>query len=311
MADQVEIAIDLGFTSGKGILLQGSSGCSPCCAGVGTLYYSIPAIVLDGSSSRIEIGGRRIELTSGKFWMDHQWGTGFLPSGAPVSDPLRAAAFFSKPGPGGWDWFPLQFDDGWEITVAAMHSNNYLQFYFQTGPNPPGVMIVPVSGKIMDPQAVTRDIKGTLNVTEWVRATHTNDTAYPPSGSWYPNRWEFSFPDAPVQLRELVMLPLVSGGQMGYFGNGAEYLEGATVLQSPDGRAIGVGFGEATAYAHTQSLQAKMANLPEGDATMQLLKRPEPGAFERLSATLYLLWPPNGRQLKSVLECCGQNGLTA
>src|SRR5581483_6850074 len=49
MTEPVEIAIDLGFSSGKGILLQGSSGCSPCCAGVGTLYYSIPAIVLDGS----------------------------------------------------------------------------------------------------------------------------------------------------------------------------------------------------------------------------------------------------------------------
>lgn len=307
--DHAEMAIDLTFASGKGVLLQGGNGCSPCCGGIGTLYYSIPRLVLT-EQSWAEIDGNRIALTSGTFWMDHQWGTGFLPSGAPVNAPLRAASLLATPSPGGWDWFPLQFDNDYEITVAAMHSASNSKYYFQTGPEPPGVMSVPVAGKIMDPQAVTSDIKGTLNVTDWVRATQSNDAAYPPSGAWYPNRWEFTFdPPAPVDLRTVVMTPIVAGGQMGYFANGAEYLEGATKLSAPDGRHIGTGFAEATNYAKATPLQAKLAGLPHDNATMELLERPAPSAFERLGAMLYTLWPPNARELKRVLECCSKNGL--
>jgi len=309
-SDHAEIAIDLTFSSGKGILLQGGSGCSPCCAGIGTLYYSIPRLVLAPESS-LEIDGSRIELRSGTFWMDHQWGTGFLPSGAPMSAPLRAASRLAVPSPGGWDWFPLQFDNNYEITVAAMHSASNLKYYFQTGPEPPGVMTVPVAGKIMDPQAVTSDIKGTLSVTDWVRATHSNDAAYPPSGAWYPNRWEFTFGDpAPAGLRSVVMKPIVDGGQMGYFANGAEYLEGATTLHAPDGRHIGTGFAEATNYAKTQPLQAKLAGLPGNEETAKLLAAPPASPLEKLGATLYLLWPPNAKELKSVLACCSKNGLS-
>lgn len=309
--DHAELAIDLRFSKGKGILLQGAGGCSPCCAGIGTLYYSIPGIVLE-PGSWLETDGSRVELESGIFWMDHQWGTGFLPSGAPMSAPLRAASVLATPSPGGWDWFPLQFDDNYEITVAAMHAQANSRFYFQTGAKPPGVMTVPVSGKLMNPQAETCDLKGTLSVTDWVKATHSNDAAYPPTGSWYPNRWEFTFSDpAPAHLRSVVMTPLVTGGQMGYFANGAEYLEGGTKLSGPDGRQIGTSFAEATNYANTQAFQAKLAGLPTDEATMKLLKRPVPSALDKLAALLYTLWPPNAKELKRVLDCCSKNGLSS
>ena len=105
------------------------------------------------------------------------------------------------------------------------------------------------------------------------------------------------------------MTPVVAGGQMGYFANGAEYLEGGTELRSPAGALIGVGFAEATNYAKTVTLQAELAGLPAGDRTMNLLARPEPSAWERIGATVYLLWPPNARELKGVLACCHENGL--
>ncbi len=308
--DHAAIAIDLTFSSGKGILLQGGEGCAPCCAGIGTLYYSIPGLVLATGSS-IEINGNSIDLMSGSFWMDHQWGTGFLPSGAPMNAPLRAASLLATPSPGGWDSYPMQFDDNYEITVAAMHAAANSAFYFQTGPNAPGVMTVPVAGKMMDPQAVTHDIKGILRVTDWVRATNSNDAAYPPSGTWYPNRWEFTFGDpAPPHLRNVVMTPLVAGGQMGYFANGAEYLEGATELSTPEGRQIGTSFAEATNYANTRAFQATLAGLPGDEKTMKVLERPAASGLERLGAALYLLWPPHARNLKSVLECCSKNGLS-
>lgn len=310
-APHAEIAIDLTFSSGKSILLQGGNGCAPCCGGIGTLYYSIPRLLIDRAGSSVEINGERIELVSGTFWMDHQWGTGFLPTGAPTVAPLRAASLLAGPSPDGWDWYPLQFDDNYEITVAAMHTTKNKDFYFQTGPEPPTTMTVAVAGKMMDPQAVTHDIKGSLKVTDWVRATHTNDASYPPSQTWYPNRWEFSFgAPAPEHLREVVMTPVVSTGQTGYFANGAEYLEGATTLSTPSGRSIGTSFAEATAYADTTKIQARLAGLSEDEHTLKLLAPVTASPLERLGATLYLLWPPNASELKSVLACCSKNGLS-
>ena len=80
---------------------------------------------------------------------------------------------------------------------------------------------------------------------------------------------------------------------MGYFANGAEYLEGGTKLSAPDGRQIGTGFAEATNYANTQAFQAKLAGLPADEATMKLLQRPVPSALDKLAALLYTIWPPN------------------
>jgi len=81
-------------------------------------------------------------------------------------------------------------------------------------------------------------------------------------------------------------------------------------LSTPEGGRIGTSFAEAANYDNTQSLQAKLAGLPAGETTMNLLERPTISDLERLGATLYLLWPPNARELKNVLECCSKNGLS-
>ncbi len=53
----VQFSMDITFTGGKGYLLQGDDGCSPCCDGVGTLYYSIPGLALDPEVSNLTIDG--------------------------------------------------------------------------------------------------------------------------------------------------------------------------------------------------------------------------------------------------------------
>jgi hydroxyneurosporene synthase CrtC len=93
----VPIAIDITLKSGKGYLLQGADGCEPCVGGLGTRYYPIPNMIVDASRSRITIGDSAIDLASGTFWMDHQWGVGMIPPGASPDEVLRAAA-----GSGRW-----------------------------------------------------------------------------------------------------------------------------------------------------------------------------------------------------------------
>lgn len=59
-----ELGIDLTFTSGKEYLLQGANGCMPCVDGMGTLYYSIPNMVVAPKSS-LKIGDETITLARG------------------------------------------------------------------------------------------------------------------------------------------------------------------------------------------------------------------------------------------------------
>jgi predicted secreted hydrolase len=96
---------------------------------MGTLYYSIPNVVLKAGST-INYGGKKITLKKGTFWFDHQWG--FL-SGNPDSNVLRAANNISTPGPAGWDWYMAQFVGDRQITMFAQHSKAYSKYYFQTG----------------------------------------------------------------------------------------------------------------------------------------------------------------------------------
>lgn len=309
----VEIAIDLTLTSGKGYLLQGKDGCSPCCGGVGTLYYSMPNLVMDGSKSSLRFNGEEVTLREGRFWFDHQWATGMIPGGSPRSHVLRAAATMQKPGPGGWDWFMAQFDGDRQLTVSSLHANEFREFYFQTGPTPPGTMTVPITGKYMDEHAQQHDVSGTLAITEWLKSEDTPDPAqYPPTDTWYPNRWEFSFDTGlPEEIRRFTMTPIVAGGQSGYFAFGGHYSEGAVYLRDPQGRDIGRGFAESVLYADVKKMLVALAGLPDSEEVHAALEHETPTLLEKAQSIAYIIWPPNKKELGRLMASCLANGLDA
>lgn len=305
----VDLGIDLTIASGKEYLLQGDDGCAPCCAGVGTLYYSMPHLRLDPARSTLTLKGEEIRLTGGTFWFDHQWGTGMIPVGNPRSGPLRAAARLAGPGVAGWDWFMAQFEGNRQLTGAALHSPTMAQFYSQTGPTPPGPMSVAVNGKYMDEHGRSRDVAGSMTVTDWFRSVDTPDPAqYEPTETWYPNGWEFAFgSELPDDIRTFSMTPIVSGGQDGFFAFGGHYSEGATVLADGHGREIGRGFGESVQYADTRRTMLRLAGLPETDDMFAMLAATPASWLSKLEAIAYLAWPSHGAELKRVLA--GAKGL--
>jgi predicted secreted hydrolase len=309
-ADPVELEIDLTFASSKGVLLQGANGCMPCCGGVGTLYYSIPNLRLDPARSKLKLKGKEVALDRGKFWFDHQWGTGMAPNGSPRNHVLRALGTLGTPGPGGWDWFNAQFDNDHEVTFYSLHSNQYRRFYHQTGPTPPGTMTVAVTGKHSLPDSSVRDIRGTLRVTDWTKVEDTPDPQqYRPTHTWYPNRWEFDLDDMPETMRRFTMTPIVSHGQAGFFANGAQYAEGAVYLTNDQGEQIGRGFAESVLYADTLRNALALAGLP-ATGEMEAQFRPvRPSPWLRARSLLYTALPHNRKEAQRLLGCCGENGL--
>lgn len=301
-----EIMVDITLTQTKDYLLQGKKGCDPCCGGVGTLYYSVPNLRVDPDRSILKINQEEVSLISGKFWYDHQWCNGMLPAGNPRVKVLRAANNLNQKAAGGWDWFMAQFKDDREITLAAIHSNEMTQFYEQRGPEPPSIMEVEASGKYVDKNNNSINIKGILKITEWIRSERTQDPElYPPTNTWYPQRWEFSFgEDVPEDIRNFIMTPIVEGGQSGFFASGLHYSEGAVYLNDLDGNSIGRGFAESTGYADPIMNRLKLAGLPSTQEMLNELEIPRPSSLLKILSILYISWPKNKSKLTKLLKNC-------
>lgn len=295
----------------KGYVLNGDGGLSPSCGGVGTLYYSVPNLQLDSENSSVSLDGSKVSLSTGKFWYDHQYGTGFMPSGNPRSDVVRAfsnlEALVIPPDPGGWDWMMIQFDDDTEIGLSALHTLANSEFYQQTGNIPPGTMKALANGVYIPKQDSTykyKSIKGHIEVDKWVKSI-VNYTPYLPTNTWYPNRVKVVLgEDVPAQHREFYLVPIVQTGQQGFFATGAQYSEGAVYLETAEGQRIGRGFLESTGYADMRRQALRLAGMPSDEKMMELLSRHTLTLAQSIQCTVFLAEPENQTRLKSELELC-------
>jgi len=287
-APERELSVDITFTGGKQYLFQGAEGCMPAVDGIGSLYYSIPNISLDPTSSTLTLDGRSVRLVRGQFWFDRQWG---YISGVSRSKVMRAATFSKDPSPAGWDWFMAQFTGDRQVTVFAPHASERSEYYEQTGPEHPGTMTARVGGTYMDADRNQSLTWGTLRITDWIRAvTSPNPKRYAVTDTWYPNRWEFEFDDVvPADVRRVTMTPIVQVAQVGFFANGAQYAEGAVILTDPDGTDIGRGFAESVAYADTRATIHRLAGIPDSQAHIESLSHRTTPTSLAMFNTAYVL----------------------
>lgn len=298
----ITFSVDAVASESDPISLQGVEGCDPCCDGVGTLYYSITNLQLDPTQSTLTINDEVIELESGRFWFDHQWGTSLVAS--PQSEVTRAAQILDPNTLHGWDWFMAQFDDGRQISGSSLHTEDNLHFFFQDGEEAPGVMEAPVNGRLMVGDGSVTLIKGTVMIDDWIRSTSTPDPAlFRPTNTWYPNHWTYTFgDDAPEELRTFSLTPIVEGGQSGFFAHGPQYSEGATIVTDAEGNEIGRGFGESVNYADTVDQMIRLAGLPVSDESLALMQDPVASRQLQAEALSYVLQHQD--ELNEVIASC-------
>ena len=303
----VEIAIDIILNQTKGYVLNGDQGLSPSCGGVGTIYYSVPNLRIKPGESCLSINGTKIRLTGGKFWYDHQWGTGFMPSGSPRSDLLRAANILDEQEPGGWDWMEIQFEDDTELMLYSTHNNDNIGFYSQTGQRPPGIMTLNAKGSYIRQNGKYEAIKAEILVTDWVQS-FIADGWYLATNTWYPNRLEVTIREneVPEDRKHFVMVPIVKTGQQGFFASGAQYSEGAVIIESPDGIRIGVGFLENVSYADARRQNLRLAGLPDTNDMVQLFSKVKVSEDMKEKAKTFLQDPVNiPKLMKELAESKG------
>ena len=272
-ATPIDFSVDITCAEPDMPIPQGVDGCDPCCDGAGTLYYSIPGLQVDPTRSTLTFSGEEIDLVSGQFWFDHQWGTSLIAS--PRTEVTRAAKNVGPATVAGWDWFMGQFDSGHQIAGGALHTVENLPFYFQTGDTAPGPMEAPVKARLMIGDGSVKLVEGTVLIDDWVKSTGSPDPdLYRPTNTWYPNHWLYTFgEDVPDEVRTFTMEPIVNGGQSGFFASGAQYSEGAVILRDTVGNEVGRGFGESVNYADTIANIMALAGLPDTPELREVLRQ--------------------------------------
>ena len=310
-ASPVEMKINIGLaqSEGKGYVLNGDKGLSPSCGGVGTLYYSVPNLRIDPKVSWIQLGNEKIKLASGKFWYDHQYGTGMMPSGNPRSAALRAVtnikAAIQGENPGGWDWLMFQFDDNTEMSLSSLHTQENKAFYEQTGSNPPGTMKAGTSGVFIRADGSTKSVAGTIEVPSWIKSKISYGP-YIASNTWYPDRVKVLIDSDELAKKEIYMVPIVKSGQQGYFANGLQYSEGAVYLEDKEGKRIGRGFLESTGYADSVPQVLALSGIPVNAENIKLMQPKFLDASQLKLCNEYVAQPEIAIQLvQEIAQCKG------
>jgi predicted secreted hydrolase len=207
-AAQGEIALDLRLIDRKGPILHGDRGFSPKGPqpGNASYYYSLTRLETSGA---IRVADSSYEV-QGLSWMDHEFSTSGL-----AADQV------------GWDWFSMQLDDGSELMVFQLRTED-------------GRIDPYSSGTFVAPDGTTRAIDRSefeVRVTDTWRSPHTRAT--------YPARWTLV---VPAEGLELEIEPYLADQELAV---SYAYWEGAVQVEGQRaGRPVrGAGYIEMTGYA--------------------------------------------------------------
>jgi predicted secreted hydrolase len=210
--DRRGLAFDLRCTTPREPLLQGPGGFSPkdATGEVGSLYYSLPRLAVTGTLRR---DGRDVAVT-GRAWLDREVFTSTLGAGQ-----------------SGWDWVSLQLDDGRDLMLYRLRTQDGRVDF--------------ALGTLAAPGAPPRALPAGTWTLEPL-ATWTSQA----TGAVYPVDWRLRVPGEAIDLE---LRAVLADQENVSTRTGVHYWEGAVraVMPpgSPDaGRRLGRGFVELTGY---------------------------------------------------------------
>ncbi|MBL6975487.1 MAG: hypothetical protein ISR64_07140 [Deltaproteobacteria bacterium] len=207
--DPGDWGFDLQLDTTKPLIHHGGNGIIPMSEeGGDSWYYSYTRLAAQGTLTTPD-GDRPV---TGQAWMDHQWGE------------FDSSMFL------GWDWWSMQFDDGWEIML--------FQFRDWTGE------LVTQAGTLVDPDGNITAIEG----MGAFQITSLREWKSPHSDGAYPLDWDIVIPEMDWKLESRA---LFDDQEVPNFVK--TYWEGSVTITGTRGDTpvTGVGFTELTGYAES------------------------------------------------------------
>lgn len=209
--DRLGFGFRLSTRPKKPLVLQGPNGFSLKGEGetAASQYYSFTRL---DTAGEVELGGERFEV-SGESWMDKEFSSSELGENQV-----------------GWDWFSLQLDDGREVMLYLMRTEDGGIDY--------------ASGTMVGAEGRVRYLAPSELAVE-VLDHWTSE-----SGTRYPSRWRIRLgPRHDAETEELMVAPIVADQEnRSRLPGGVHYWEGAVRVMTPEGKLAGKGFVELTGY---------------------------------------------------------------
>jgi len=205
------LGVDLSLTSSKPAALHDADGWLDFGAGGSSYYYSRTKMDAQGT---ITVGEETLSVT-GEAWFDHQWGD------------------FISVGGGGWDWFAVNLEDNWDLTLSLVRDADGSDAL--------------VYGTLVPPAGLARNLPRdafTVDVTGHWRSERT--------GTEYPAGWRITIPR---ERLEIDLAPTVADQELDTRATtGVVYWEGSQrVLATRDGQPVGgEAYVELTGYGDSR-----------------------------------------------------------
>ncbi len=199
--------VRLSTTPTKPLVFQGPNGFSRKGDGetAASLYYSFTRLETSGT---VTMDGDTVTVL-GESWMDKEFGSNQLGEHQV-----------------GWDWFSLRLDDGRDIMLYLLRSDDGIDYARGTVVSPTG------AARYLD-----RDALAITSIRSW---------SSPETGARYPSGWTLELPDEDVDVE---IVPLVAGQEnVARLVPDLFYWEGAVEIRTRAGSRVGEGYVELTGY---------------------------------------------------------------
>ncbi|MDX1625159.1 MAG: lipocalin-like domain-containing protein [Wenzhouxiangellaceae bacterium] len=205
-AEADTFGVDLDLRAVKPVVLPGERGYSrkgpeP---GNASRYYQIPRLEASG---RLRLPGRETVEVSGLAWLDREWGSSQL-----------------GPGIAGWDWFALQLDDGRDLMLYRLRTDDGEASRFSSG------TLTEADGSFRTLGAQSFSLTPMRRWTDGL-------------GVEWPVEWRVRVPEAGLDLK---VRPVMDDQR---WDASVIYWEGAVDAEDTEsGRAVGRGYLELSGY---------------------------------------------------------------
>jgi predicted secreted hydrolase len=161
------------------------------------------------TEAQLTLEGRPQPPLQGRSWLDHEWSQQFLGSQAV-----------------GWDWAGINLDDGGALTLFRLRRADGSVSWS--------------GGSWRKPDGTTHNFE-----PEQIRMKPLRHWRSPASEAVYPVEWSLETPLGSLRMKALIDAQEIDAR----LSTGFRYWEGASMLESTEGRRLGLGYLELTGYA--------------------------------------------------------------